>query len=289
MAITLETGTGVPGANSYILPAFVTNYLTDLNRLTENMWSTRTATEQEAACIAATQYIDTRWGPRFKGSRSVVFFGEAARARLTVSGQPTAGDTLIVSLQTYTFVTTLDSFNTNEIEIGDNVAETIQNIIDAINEDFEVAATPWQDTMDQILLTQEAPGVSGNDTPLNADAATNITVTNAFSNGVDSGSQPLEFPRAGLIDDSGRRVLGIPLRLKQAASEYAVRALAAQLFQDPVTDNTGRIVQEKTERVGPLEESVVYSEGATLEQLIKPYPAADRLLLEFVTGRTVIR
>ena len=289
MAVILETGTGIRDANSYDSVAFVTSYLTGLNRAAENTWSTRTAAEQEAAVIAATQYIDTRWGPSFKGARDVVLDGRRARALLTVSGQPTAGDTLVVGSDTFAFATTLDDFNVDEIEIGADVDATIENVIAAINAKFEVFAALRDDTADQILLENAVEGSAGNDTILNADAATNIAVTQAFQHGVDEGTQPLEFPRDGLFDPSGYSVTGIPRRLKEATAEYAVRAVAAALYQDPTTDATGRVVQEKFEKVGPLEERTIYAEGAALEQLLKPYPVADRLLADYVRPPGVTR
>lgn len=289
MTLILETGTGVRGANSYVLPAFVTSYLTSRNRETENTWSSRSATEQDGACIAASQYIDVRWGQRFKGSRLNFLEGREARALLTVSGQPIANETLVVSSDTFTFVAALDDFNVNEIEIGADTATTITNIITAINNAYEVEAALREDTTDQILLTAPFVGESFNNTSLNADSATNIVVTQSFQHGEDSGSQPMEFPRAGLFDRSGRSVLGVPRGLKEAAAEYAVRAVASSLLVDPTTDERGRVVQRIREKVGPLEEETEYSEGAALEQLIKPYPAADRLLDEYITAAGVIR
>lgn len=289
MTLVLETGTGIQKANSYVLPAFVTTYLTNLGRATENSWSTLGTTAQEAACIAATSYIDTRWGGRFKGTKQIYFNGRPARALLTVSGQPVANDTLVVGSFTYTFVTAMDDFNINEIEIGADVDETISNISKTITQDLEIQAALRNDTTNQILLTSDLNGEAGNNTILNATGATNIVVTEAFQHGEDEGEQPLEFPRAGLFSRSGFAVVGISQRLKQATAEYAVRAAAATLYTDPETDPTGRIIKEKVERVGPIEEETVYSDGPVLEQLIKPYPAADRLIADYIRPAQVIR
>lgn len=289
MTLILETGTGVPDANSYVTSDFVTTYLTNLNRVTENNWSTSSLVLTDAACVAASQYLDVRWGPMLKGVKDVGFVGQAARAVLTVSGQPSPNDTLVVSTTTFTFVSTLDDFNDNEIEIGSDVESTIDNIVTSINNDGQVIVEERTGTTDQILLVFPVEGTSGNDTPLNADSATNVVVTNSFQNGIDAGSQPLEFPREGLVDRSGRLVVGIPRPWKEAASEYAVRALGSSLFVDPTTDATGRVVQEKFEKVGPLEERTVYAEGAAIEQLIKPYPLADFLIREYVKSPGVLR
>ena len=289
MTLVLETGTGVRDANSYVLPAFVTTYLTNLNRETENTWSTRSAAEQEAGCIAATQYIDSRFGKLFQGAKDVNFLGTHARALVTVSGQPSPSDTLLVGTTTFTFVSTLDDFNVNEIEIGTDVDATITNIIAAINADGEVLAALRDNTTDQILLTNALPGTTGNNTGLNADAATNVAITQAFQHGEDAGSQPLEFPRSGLFDRAGFVVLGIPRKLQEAAAEYAVRAVAAQLFTDPTVDARGRVVNEIAEKVGPIETRTKYAEGSAIDQLIKPYPAADFLLSEYLRPAGVTR
>ena len=288
MTIILETGIGVQKANSYILPAFVTAYLTQLGRETEGGWSTAVASLQEAAVIAATNYLDIRWGSRLKATRLNAFVGVQSRAIVTVSGQPTDADTITVGATEYTFAAVLDDYFSDQILIGADADETIENIIAALVGKQEISAALRTDTTDQILLTALIAGESGDNTPLETPAA-NIDVTNVFAFGEDAGSQALEFPRAGLVDRSGRRVYGLPRRVMEATAEYAVRAVAGALLVDPTTDATGRIVQEKQEKVGPLEEKTVYAEGAALEQLLKPYPAADRMLADYITSAGVIR
>lgn len=93
--------------------------------------------------------------------------------------------------------------------------------------------------------------------------------------------QSCEFPR-------GEEAL-MPVKMKQAVAEYALRALTTVLAPDPTTDATGGKVIEKTEIVGPLEETTKYSESTSLA-LLKPYPAADMLLRGLIdTARRVIR
>ncbi len=303
MTLVLETGAGVRLANSYILPAFVTSYLGDRDRSTENTWSTLTTAQQEAACIAATDYIDTRWGARFKGYRSTSFADLNAIARLNFTANPAPTDSFVLGTQTYTFVAALNEFNDGEIVIGTTTADTVQNTIDAVNgsssnqnysqsldaNDSASAELAEGSTVD-IKFTALVGGTVGNDITL-TQSSTALTIASNFVNGKDGGSQPLEFPRASLFDQDGRRVTGIPRRLKEAAAEYAVRAASTtqSLWRDPEVDASGRTVVEKTEKVGPIEESTRYEEGAALSQLIKPYPAADRLLQDFVSpaGRVV--
>jgi hypothetical protein len=100
--------------------------------------------------------------------------------------------------------------------------------------------------------------------------------------------QALSFPRISLYDNAGRVIEGIPVRLKQATAEYAKRALTEELISDPTLDVSGNAIVSKTEKVGPIEESTTFSQGSP--QLFKNYPAADRLLEEYITaagGRTM--
>lgn len=94
--------------------------------------------------------------------------------------------------------------------------------------------------------------------------------------------QALEWPRVGIYDELGQEVTGIPDRLKRAVAEYAVRALAAPLAPDPLTNQTGQ-VKRKREKLGPIEEETEYT-GAPPANVIS-YPAADILLRGLVVPR----
>jgi len=95
-----------------------------------------------------------------------------------------------------------------------------------------------------------------------------------------AGDQALSFPRVGLFDDEFRLVEGIPETLKRAQHEYAFRALTTKLLPDPTTDATGLRVRRSRRKVGPIDTEIEYQQDAS--QLLKPYPAADRLLRAFV-------
>lgn len=86
--------------------------------------------------------------------------------------------------------------------------------------------------------------------------------------------QALPFPRTG----TGYPLM--PPNLLKAVCEYAVRAKTAPLAPDIAVDETGRVVAGKTEKVGPIEDTVSYavSGKASDIMLFKPYPAADMLL-----------
>jgi hypothetical protein len=146
--------------------------------------------------------------------------------------------------------------------------------------DSAVAALEDGETT-SIVLTAPNMGVSGNDTPI-SESGTNTSVTSVFVNGTDNAPQAMEFPRTGCIDGDGRAVVGVPLKVKQAVAEYAIRQHSAALFADPTVEATGKVVTSKKEKVGPIEEETRYSEGAAIYNLIKPYPAADKLLTEFL-------
>lgn len=69
----------------------------------------------------------------------------------------------------------------------------------------------------------------------------------------------------------------LPAKLLKATAEYALRALSAELAPDPTVDDAGVQVVEKTEKVGPLEETTKYQVGGKQAQF-RPYPAADVLM-----------
>lgn len=289
----VELGAGLRDSEAYCSVAFTTAYLTDRNRATENNWSTLTVAQQEAAIRTATRYIDDRWGIRFKGTKKAAFAGRAARAQVIFSGAPVEDEEMTVGEKSYVFVSTLSEFVENQILIG-TAAVTAGNLADAVNgntsEGYSALTLPnasvsaqLQDDGVSVRFTARNSGSEGNDTPLTT--VTNVTLTSAFVGGLDAGSQALEFPRAGLYDQSGRSVVGVPDKLKQATAEYAVRAAVNQLFQDPTTDTSGRAII--SQKVGPLE--VEFAEGADMATLIKPYPAADKLLAEYIGSRGVIR
>ena len=153
-------------------------------------------------------------------------------------------------------------------------------------------ATASEGVGDRLIAVAVAKGTPGN------DVATTETVTAAswaavtLVGGSDTEEpQWLSFPRTDLFDREGLRVLGIPTKLLQATSEYAVRTVAGtKLSPDPAVDATGQIVAGSKVKVGPIETETRFSDAGTLAQLIRPYPAADRLLAGYILqGGRVIR
>jgi len=96
-------------------------------------------------------------------------------------------------------------------------------------------------------------------------------------------TQTTEFPREDLYDFDGNEVTGLPARLLKATCEYALRALVSALAPDPKVDQSGQQVTEKTSTVGPITTTVKYAQAATIS-VVKPYPAADMLLRQYITS-----
>jgi len=291
MTLIVETGAGLRNSNSYVTVAALDTYLTDRARETENSWDTATTAQKEAALILATQYIDTRWGGRFKGVRNTSFSGNNAVARATFSGLPTADDTITVGDQVYTWKAAIDELSSDQVLIGADAAECVTNLVAMINSG-DTAGTNYSqysstnahctaavnaDNTAVIDLTSRMTGLSGNDIAF-TESSDNFTIDQVFAFGSDRQTQSLMWPRTGIHGDDGRRVIGIPEKLKWATCEYAIRAHSASLYQDPSVDASGRAVIK--EKIGPIETQ--FAEGSSLDLLIKPYPAADNLLREYL-------
>lgn len=83
--------------------------------------------------------------------------------------------------------------------------------------------------------------------------------------------------------------VAIPVCLKKACCEYALRALTAALLVDPARDESGAMVTSKTETVGPISETTQFYATGGIE-ITQPYPAADLLLKPLLrSGGQVIR
>lgn len=64
MAYTVEDGTGVADANSYVLVAEADLYFADRGVGT---WATLNTAQKQAALVKATDYLDQRYGSRYVG------------------------------------------------------------------------------------------------------------------------------------------------------------------------------------------------------------------------------
>lgn len=64
MAFTVETGSGIAGANAYASVAFVDDHHSDRGN---SAWGSIDATTKQQAIVRATDYIDKRFGRKFRG------------------------------------------------------------------------------------------------------------------------------------------------------------------------------------------------------------------------------
>jgi len=108
-------------------------------------------------------------------------------------------------------------------------------------------------------------------------------------------SQALEWPRIGVIDNSGDTVFGIPLAIKYACAELALRALNGVVLQ-PDYDSTlvaaGGVVSSISQEVGPIKKTVSYNTTLGLG-FFATFPQVDRIvrgsgLLLAGGGRSII-
>ena len=302
MALILEDGTGLSGGNAYSTRALVTAYLVERNRGSENGWDGFSGTEQDAAIIAATDYIEQRFALRFLGNRE---FRDVSvgRSTLTLTGLPQDAETVTIDTRVYTFNTALGG--ANSILIGESVAASILNLVGAMSADASKAGvthgtgtvahatvTGSEAVGDTLLAVAKVKGTAGN-----GIATTETLTLGSWSSATLLGGgdfaepQALSFPRTNLLDREGYSVRGIPLKLKQATAEYAVRAVdvTSKLSPDPIVDATGQVVVGTKTVIGPIETETKFSDTGSLAQVTKPFPAADRLLQEYLapTGRVI--
>jgi len=107
--------------------------------------------------------------------------------------------------------------------------------------------------------------------------------------------QTLDWPRLGAPDSDGvdwwlEEVL--PPVLARVTAEYALRALTSPLAPDPTvdSDDAGRFVTMRYDRVGPIIEERRYSDRRSVSHL-RPIPGADRMMVKsglvLTSGRTI--
>jgi len=302
VTLILENGTGVLGANALVNAAFVTAYLTERNRSTENGWGTASSAAKDAACIAGTDYVEQAFRDLFRGSKEFLDL-RVARATWQPTAQPLNTETVTIGTVTYRFVTALAL--ANDVLIGSSLSATIDNLVSAVVaaeselgvtigtgtvENEDATAQAWYD--DTLVVFARVSGTPGNAVAVSSTVtgATWLNSATTLTGGSDVvRAQPLSFPRLGLYDRDGVRVIGVPQRVKFAVAEYSVRARAAVLAPDPAFDTTGGVLTRVRKKVGPIETDKAFTPGTAGVGLLRPYPAADRFLAEYLHPRRVIR
>ena len=92
--------------------------------------------------------------------------------------------------------------------------------------------------------------------------------------------QALEWPRIGVIDNSGDTVFGIPQSIKYVCAELALRALNGIVLQpdyDSTLINAGGIVSSLSVEVGPIKKTTSYNTALGLG-FFATFPQVDRIL-----------
>lgn len=293
MSLIIETGSGVRSANAYVNSAYVTSYLTDRGNQTENGWSSAEQSVKDSSIIQATDYVEKKYSHKFLGLRKFTFTETSATGSITFSGLPVDQETLTVGDETYKFVSSL-SGAAFEVLIGSDSDGSADNLYNALKATSSEAGISFGNDTEAnrhaapeisgsvITLTANSPGLSGEYTVLSGSVS-NVSLS-AFSGARDGGSQRLSWPRDYAYDKTGNLIEGIPNNLKQAVSEYAVRSIANALMTDPSFDAYGGSITRRYEKVGPIEEEVVYSGGSVYVFSFKPYPEADELIKPLLKG-----
>lgn len=103
----------------------------------------------------------------------------------------------------------------------------------------------------------------------------NLKYGTNFRGSLATEDQALLFPRLYV----GNSALQMPVTLKRATAEYALRASVSPLAPDFQFDASGRLWTKKREEVGPIVEETSYgSQSVTDMYSFRPYPVPDGLM-----------
>lgn len=284
MALRVETGIGVRDANAYITARFGNAYLTDRGRI---------GNLTDAKIIAATDYIEKRFGSRFYGEKKFEFTAISAQGVVEFAATPVDGTVVIIGETTYTFKDTPS--DDNDVQTNADLAMAIANLqakIETSENRYISSATVPTGVPARVVLVAAVPGRAGNYTTLQVGVGQAPTPLH-FTGGADAGPQRLSFPRKNAVDRDGNTINGVPLLLMEACAEYADRAQPGteDLLPDS-TASTAGVIQRK-EQVGPIVEEIRYAAPVAESAIIaEAYPAADNLLKPLLRrggGTRVIR
>lgn len=294
MTFILATGAKVYGANSYIAPGMVTEYLgtnsgqgspgglpaSSIDDLWRKSTGTLTKTEREKLeeyCRLATIFFDDKWGGQFNGVKQFEFEGQQAQAVLGLTPFQLATNllgTLVIGDYTYHYGPSASLtpaqeqsgrdilVNTGQSSIGAEVAGRLTDRINAAQGDEILAEGAGRNTEIEnasIILIVRILSESGNYVNLISQGGDSFSILRPFHGGQHAGSQVLEFPRSGLYDSSGRLLTGVPKLVRNLCSEYALRIEAGDLSV-PQTPTKDVLVTEETSTVGPISTTRKYAE-----------------------------
>lgn len=109
----------------------------------------------------------------------------------------------------------------------------------------------------------------------------------------ESTSQALEWPRYDVWDEDGNTMPSMPSQLLKACAEYAWLTIALGTDLAPPPDGTTGTVEEKSEKVGPIEERTKFARrpmtttGNILTESLPEYPQADLWIEELIVSQMV--
>ena len=89
-------------------------------------------------------------------------------------------------------------------------------------------------------------------------------------------TQALQWPRSAAYDPDGYIIEGVPVTLKKACYEYALRASAAELAPDPTYVDSNAILTMEKDQVGLVSEEKRYA--VNQPNTIRAYPMADAMI-----------
>lgn len=285
--LIVEDGTGIYEANAYAGRGFVRNYLARRNRATA--WDAATDEVKDAAIIAATDYIDRRFGRVFLGQKQFIDMTVFASSILQLRILPVDGDTITIGTVTYTFRTA--ALVANDVAIGATLAEATGALVGAIAGTGGGSGTLAHPAasgailagVGDVIVRALVAGVLATAIPVSASNPQHVWDYSELTGGLDSADQVLEFPRAYLYSPTGQLITGVPELLKQAVAEYSERALNGDLMPDPEVEATGGQIIRALDKVGPIETEREYVGGSTL-QIFQKFPTADRLLHTLISS-----
>ena len=282
MALIIEDGTGVANANALDSVANVTTYLTTRNREDESDWSGASTPEKEAGIVTATSTLEQLYSECYFGQREFLDVS-AARGTLTLTGQPTDTETVVLGSITYTFNTVLGG--ANSVLIGASVEASIDNLVGAVLASAALAgvshgvgtvantdATAEAGIDDTMLAEAILKGTAGN-----AIVSTETVTLGSWSSATLLGGgdfpipQSLSFPRRWLYTREGVELRGVPTAIKEAMAEYAVYSIFLVQMQKPSVIAALASAEAATlaavgngdlkklmEKIGPIEESTEF-------------------------------
>lgn len=286
MTHVVEDGTGIFRATSYVGLGFVHSYLHA--RSLNTAWDAASVDDREAATVAATDYIDIRFRARFLGSKEFLEIAVAESNILDILLAPQNNSTVTIGTTVYRFQNGVTL--AYDVDIGATIEEAKSNLIAAIMAGTGEGTAYGTGTLEHpdvtassagattILVESKVTGPNGNIVTISSDEARLSWDTTTLTGGSDGEEQILEWPRLYVYSPSGILVTGIPILLKKATAEYALRALTATLMPDPTIDDSGKSIIKKVEKVGPIVEETEFEKGSQMSNLLRPYPSADRLL-----------